>query len=107
MGIRYSDVFPILAKSIPGVEADDEDWKEPTPYSFRIVGRNDSIWRVVGETTPGRDNDVRDLVPDGLDSLRENCESSEAVTCHFGPKVIELWRILCGRPTSAFPNAER
>ena len=34
MGIRYSDVFPILAKSIPGVEADDEDWKEPTPYFF-------------------------------------------------------------------------
>ena len=34
MAIQYSEVFPLLATSVTGVEADDEDRKEPTPYFF-------------------------------------------------------------------------
>jgi hypothetical protein len=121
MNIRYSDVFPILAKSIPGVEADDEDWKEPTPYFFlsdivRFVCQKANSGSSVEAIEFGvmierllleGDEDIKDLVSDGLECLREQCVRSDAVTCHFGPKTMEQWRTLGAEPKSAFPNAER
>ena len=112
MTIRYSDVFPILAKSITGVEADDEDWKEPTPYFFlanivRFVCQRTRSGSALEALEMGKllerllsegDADIRDLVLDGLETLRDEGMCTDLVVRYFGPKTIELWTSMSTKP---------
>jgi hypothetical protein len=110
MSIAYSEVFPILAKAVPGFEADEEDWKEPTPYFF--LG---DMVAFVCERTPSRsnaeasalaallerlllegDSDIRDLVQDGLECVLD-CDTREFIAKYFGQKTRELWVQVCQR----------
>ena|SRR5215469_14031267 len=110
MSITMSEIFPILAKAVPGFEASEEDWKEPTPYFF--LGE---MVEFVCERTPSRlnteanalaalletlllegDSDVRDLVQDGLEHVWD-CDTREFIAKYFGQKTRELWIQVCQR----------
>jgi hypothetical protein len=105
MSIRYSEVFPILAKSITGVEADDEDRKEPTPYFFladmvRFVCHRNASGSTLEAVELGElferllmegDADVGDLVLDGLETLRDEGRCGDNIAQYFGTKTMALW----------------
>ena len=110
MSIVYSEVFPILAKAVPGFEPDEEDWKEPAEYIFLY-----DMVKFVCERTPSRSNtearalaallerlllegdrDVRDLVQDGLEHVWD-CDTREFIAKYFGQKTRELWIQVCQR----------
>jgi hypothetical protein len=115
MSIRYSEVFPLLAKAVTGFEPDDEDWREPTPYFFladmiRFVCQKFGTGSDFQATELGAclerlltegDSDIRDLVLDGLETLRDQCISSERIAEHFAPRGRELGRSVSSRPESA------
>jgi hypothetical protein len=105
MSIDYADVFPILAEALPDFQASEDDWEEPTPYFFL----GDMVQFVCQKASEGSievldkfsvllerlvsdgDSNVRDLVLDALEGLREN-SNQDVVSRRFGPKTLEIWR---------------
>jgi hypothetical protein len=110
MAIQYSEVFPLLATSVTGVEADDEDRKEPTPYFFlsdmiRFVCRRaesgsfieaEQLGALLSKLQAEGDDDVQDLVSDGLDALSGRPAQDEIVR-HFSPSLMTLWKSRTGQ----------
>jgi hypothetical protein len=110
MAIQYSEVFPLLATSVTGVEADDEDWKDPTPYFFlsdmiRFACRQaesgsfieaEQLAALISKLQAEGDDEVQDLVSDGFDSLSERPAYDEIVR-HFSPSLMTIWKSRTGK----------
>jgi len=104
MTIEYADVFPILAAALPDFKASELDWQEPLPYIF--LGQmqdfvcqkarsgsfieSDQFSSLLEKLALEGDNNVQDLVLDGLDGLLD-CDLGNLVAARFGPRVRQLW----------------